>query len=73
MLTLDPNALLLGLAASGAGLVLFVYGRKQQRLPQLFGGVALMVYPYFVSTVVALVVVGVLIGAAVWMATRLGW
>jgi len=73
LLTLDPTMLLVGLVASGAGLVLFTYGRKQQRLPQLAGGVALIVYPYAVSTVVALVVVGLLIGGAVWVATRLGW
>jgi len=39
------------------GFGLFLYGKKQQRIPQLGVGLALMVYPYFVPS-------------AVWMGSR---
>jgi hypothetical protein len=31
-----------------AGMGLFVYGKKQRRVPHLAAGILLMVYPYFV-------------------------
>ena len=58
---------------SGVGFVLFVYGKKQQRLPQLVGGIALMVYPLFTPTIVSMLGVGALICAATWWAVRLGY
>jgi len=69
----DPTWLFISLVPSGVGFVLFVYGRKQLRWPQLAAGVALLLYPYFVDTVAALVGVGAVIGAALWLALRLGW
>ena len=47
--------------------------KKQDRFPQLLGGIALMVYPYFVSTVTWTVAIGAAIVAAVWLAVRQGW
>jgi hypothetical protein len=32
-----------------------------------------MAYPYFTTSVLMLVAVGVLLGAALWAAIRLGW
>ena len=58
---------------SAIGYALFSYGRKQSRLPQVFGGVLLMVYPYFVSSFTSMLTIGVAICAAVWLATRMGW
>jgi len=58
---------------SGAGFVLFVYGKKQQRWPQLVAGLALMVYPYFTATIVPMAAVGCAIVAALWIALRGGW
>ena len=72
-MTLDPTLLFLSLITSGIGLVLFVYGKKQERWPQLAGGLALMIYPYFVSTLTATLVIGAAIMAAVWIAVRQGW
>ncbi len=72
-MTLDPTLLFLSLITSGIGLVLFVYGKKQERWPQLAGGLALMIYPYFVSTLTATLVIGAAIVAAVWIAVRQGW
>jgi len=72
-MTLDPTWLFLSLIASGAGFVLFVYGKKQARWPQLVAGLALMVYPYATDTTPALLGVGVVIGVALWLAIRSGW
>lgn len=58
---------------SAIGYALFSYGRKQSRLPQVFGGVLLMVYPYFVSSFTSMLTIGVVICAAVWLMTRMGW
>jgi hypothetical protein len=72
-MTLDPTWLFLSLIPGGLGFVLFVYGKKQQRLPQLVAGLVLLVYPYFTDSVAALAGVGVAIVAALWVAIRLGW
>ena len=69
----DPTWLLLSLIPGGAGFVLFVYGKKQQRWPQLVGGLAFMVYPYFTPTALSLVIVGAALGVSLWLAIRMGW
>jgi multisubunit Na+/H+ antiporter MnhC subunit len=69
----DPTWLLLSLVAGGVGFVLFVYGKRQQRWPQLAAGLLLMVYPYFTPSVIALVITGAVIGVLAWYAVRLGW
>ena len=65
--------LLLSLVPSGIGFVLFVYGKKQQRWPQMAAGAALSVYPYFVDTALQMTIVGAAIGAAFWWAIQQGW
>jgi hypothetical protein len=70
---LDPTWLLLSLIPGGIGFVLFTYGRKQERLPHLATGIAFMVYPYFTPTVISMVLVGVALGAGLWLAVRGGW
>ncbi|MGE3273667.1 MAG: hypothetical protein AB7O67_01055 [Vicinamibacterales bacterium] len=72
-MTIDPGYLLLSLVVSGVGFVLFTYGRKQARLPQVVGGLLLMVYPYFASTWTGLLGGGALIAAVTWWVVRLGW
>ncbi len=72
-MTFDPTWLFLSLIPGGVGFVLFVYGRKQQRWPQLAAGLLFMAYPYFTSGVGSLVGVGLLVGVALWCAVRLGW
>ncbi|HVZ23958.1 MAG TPA: hypothetical protein VG871_22950 [Vicinamibacterales bacterium] len=72
-MSLDPTYLYLSLVIGGIGFVLFVYGKKQDRTPQLLAGIALMVYPYFVTTALMMFVVGAAICAACWVAVRGGW
>jgi len=71
--TLDPTWLFLSLIPSGIGFVLFVYGKKQERWPQLAVGLLLMIYPYFATTVTSLILVGALLCTGLWTMTRMGW
>jgi hypothetical protein len=69
----DPTVLMLSLIPSGAGFVLFVYGKKQNRWPQLVSGLVLMVYPYFAGTVVTMIAGGVVCGVALYLMLAAGW
>jgi hypothetical protein len=71
--TLDPTWLFLSLIPGGIGFVLFVYGKKQARWPQLVAGLTFMVYPYFTPTVVSMGIVGTLVGVGLWLTLRAGW
>ena len=72
-MSFDPAWLLVSLVISGVGLGLFLYGKKQARIPHLVIGIVLMVYTYAVSSVLWMVVLGVLLLAALWLFVRLGW
>jgi type II secretory pathway component PulF len=51
--------LLWGVFFSSLGLGYFMYGKKQKAAVPFACGVALMLYPYFVTNTIMLVVVGV--------------
>ncbi len=68
----DANSLLLSLAISSVGFVFFMYGKRQARLPQMITGVALMVFPYFVTNLLAMGLVAVGIVGLFWLAIRFG-
>ena len=70
---LDPTFLMLSLIPSGVGFVLFVYGRKSGRWPQLTMGIVFMVYSYFAGSVVTLASVGVLLGGGLYLMIQAGW
>jgi hypothetical protein len=72
-LDLDPTLLVVSLIPSGIGFVLFTYGRKEHRWPQLVTGLLLMVYPYFIGSTAALAGVGVSLVAALYLMLSLGW
>ncbi len=69
----DPNILILSLIPSGVGFVLFTYGKKEHRYPQLVCGVLFMVYPYFTQTMTSMIGVGVTVAAALYLMIQLGW
>ena len=54
----DSSLLLWGLIFGAVGFAFFSYGRKQKSGVPLATGIALMVFPYFVSDVTVLVIVG---------------
>ena len=71
-MNLDPTWLLLSLIPGGVGVALLIYGKKQGRWPQAVIGLLYIVYPYFTSSVTALVIVGVLLAVALWYLLRIG-
>jgi hypothetical protein len=69
----DPNWLLASLFVSSIGLVIFLYGKKQGRVPHLVIGFVLVVYGYFLSSVAWMLAIGALLLALLWLVVRLGW
>ena len=56
---MNTSSLLLGLLFSSIGLGFFIYGRRQKVATPLLCGLALMVYPYFISSNALLIAIGV--------------
>jgi hypothetical protein len=56
---MNAATLFWGVLFGSIGLGFFVYGRKQRAIVPLVCGLALMVFPYFVSGAVWLVLIGV--------------
>lgn len=70
---MDPASLIASFAVSSIGYVAFSYGKRQRRAPQLVVGLTLMVFPYFVDNVVAMLAITAALVLAMWLATKLGW
>lgn len=51
---LSAGSLFASLLVSSVGFGFFIYGKKQACFPQLFIGIAMMVYPYFVPDPLAM-------------------
>ena len=68
----DPTWFTVSLILSGVGAVLLHYGRKMRRWPQGVAGAALLIYPYFVPSVLPMAAIGAGIVAAMLVAIRLG-
>ena len=64
---MSTSILLLGVLFSSIGLGYFIYGKKQGALKPLSCGIALMIIPYFCSSVALLLVVGTALSAIPWM------
>ncbi len=54
----DTAQLLWGVVFGAIGLGFFVYGKKQKAIVPLMAGIALFIFPYFISDVYLLVIVG---------------
>ena len=64
--------LVASMVVSTVGFGFFMYGKKQSRVPQLLAGMALMVYPAFVSSPAWMVAIAGAILGAVSLASRAG-
>ena len=58
---MNTSSLLWGVLFGSIGLGFFVYGRRQKVVVPLVCGVALMIFPYFVSNTLLLVTLGVVL------------
>lgn len=68
----DVGALIASFCVSGVGFVLFYYGRKMKRMPQLLVGLVLMVFPYFVSNTWLILGIGALLSGGLWYGLKSG-
>ena len=57
------QGLFIGLITGVIGTAYFVYGKKQSRPVPLVAGMALMVYPYFIDSLVISIAIGVVLMA----------
>jgi hypothetical protein len=55
----DTSQLVWGLIFGSIGFAFFIYGKKQRAIVPLVAGIALCVFPYFVSNVYMLVFAGI--------------
>ncbi|BCG64048.1 MAG: hypothetical protein methR_P1814 [Methyloprofundus sp.] len=55
----DTSLLIWGVLFGAIGLGYFTYGRKQRAVAPLFVGIALLVFPYFITNIYLLVATGV--------------
>jgi len=71
---LDANELLASLFVGLVGSALLIYAKSQSRLPHAIVGGLLIVYPYFVPSVIGVGGIAVVLLGGLWGATRyLGW
>jgi hypothetical protein len=70
---MDANGLLASLFISSIGMVTFLYGKKQSRVPHLAIGLTLVVYTYFLSSVAWMFAIAAVLLALLWFVVRLGW
>jgi len=56
---MDTSSLLWGLLFGSIGLGFLVYGRKQRAVVPLLAGLALIIFPYFVSNSLLLITIGI--------------
>ena len=70
---LDVNSLVAGLVVSSVGFVLFSYGRKMSRAPHVIGGLVLMVFPYFVPSVLLMFGIAALWCGLLYLGVRNGF
>jgi hypothetical protein len=71
-LNLSASWMFAGLIVSTVGFGLFLYGKKQTRLPQALAGIAMMIYPGFVASPALIYGIGVALCGGVWIAVRSG-
>lgn len=55
--------LFVGMITGAFGLAYFIYGKKQGKMIFMGAGIALMVYPYLIGSIVVLIVVGLILVA----------
>lgn len=69
----EPSYLLASLVFSSIGLGYFIYGKKQKHKIAFYSGIGLMIYPYFITSVSAVVLSGVVLMAAPKIAKHFGY
>ncbi len=58
---MNESWIIWGLLFGSIGLGFFMYGRKQRAVVPFVCGLALMIFPYFVSNTIVLVAIGIVL------------
>ena len=61
------TTLILSILFGSIGMGYFVYGKKQQAAVPLIVGLALCIFPYFVSSVYLMLLVGIVLTVLPWV------
>jgi hypothetical protein len=69
---LEAGSLIASLVVSSVGLVAVLYGKRQQRVPHVVAGLALIGFPYFVPGVVLMASIAAVLLLGLWLVVRLG-
>lgn len=69
---MDTSTLVTGFLVSTVGFSLFLYGKKQTRLPQLVAGCLLMLLPFVLQDALWMSLVGTTLVAGTWCSVRAG-
>jgi hypothetical protein len=69
---LDSGSLIASLIVSSIGFVVFGYGKRQERLPQVVIGLVMMGFPYLVPNVAAMAGIAGGLLILLWIAVRFG-
>lgn len=57
----DSSIMVWSVLFGGIGLGYFIYGKKQKKAVPFLTGIALFVFPYFMPSVILLLIVGVIL------------
>ena len=72
--SLDGDSILASLLVSSIGVVVFLYGKRQKRVPHILIGLVLTVYTYFVSSVLLMFAIAAVLLGVLWVTVKkLGW
>jgi len=69
---IEAGSLIASLIVSSIGFVVFGYGKRLQRVPQMIVGLGLMAFPYFVPGVPLMAGIAAVLLGGLWLAVRLG-
>lgn len=68
----ESGSFVASLIVSAIGFVVFGYGKRQRRLPQIVTGLILMGFPYLVPSVPLMAGIAAALLVAMWVALRFG-
>jgi hypothetical protein len=58
---MNISTLMWGIIFGSIGLGFFVYGKKQKAMIPILSGIALMVFPYFISNIYIMILSGIVL------------
>ena len=70
---LDAGSLFTSMIVSSIGFVLLVYGRKMGRPPHVLAGIVLLIFPYFVSSILAMLGIAFVLCFVLWVVVQRGF